>query len=140
MNNILQLKGKFQQRKNVSGFGPVNLPKGSKVTVQHIEELKCQLQNLEKYWKKEQTIGGVLVSVHYKSIVAKSNRLQLLLGEKGAHPNMGIRGAKFEDGYNSKNIMVKKHVFTYFISFDAIRKSIEYLEQCEMVIKRYFNG
>lgn len=140
MNNILQLKGKFQQRKNVSGFGPVNLPKGSRVTVQHIAELKHQLKNLENYWKKEQTIGGVLVSVHYKSIVAKSNRLQLLLGEKGSHPNMGIRGAKFEEGYNSKNIMVKKHVFTYFISFDAIRKSIEYLEQCELVIKRYFNG
>lgn len=140
MNNILQLKGKFQQRKNVSGFGPVNLPKGSKVTVQHIGELKQQLKNLENYWKKEQTIGGVLVSVHYKSIVAKSNRLQLLLGEKGAHPNMGIRGAKFEEGYNSKNIMVKKHVFTYFISFEAIRKSIEYLEQCELVVKHYFDG
>lgn len=140
MNNILQLKGKFQQRKNVSAFGPVNLPKGSKVTVEHIIEMKQQLQNLKSYWQKDQTIGGALVSVHYKCIVAKSNRLQLLLGEKGAHPNLAIRGAKFVDGYNSENERVKKHVFTYFISLTALQKSIEYLTKAEEVLTRYLKG
>lgn len=82
MNNILQLKGKFQQRKNLSGFGAVNLPKGAKVTAEHINKLKKQLMQLENYWKKEQTIGGALISVHYKCIVAKSNRLQILLDRK----------------------------------------------------------
>lgn len=140
MNNILHLKGKFQQRKNPNGFGPINLPKGSVVTVKHIEEIKTQLENLDSYWKTEHTIGGVLVSVHYKCIVAKSNRLQILLGEKGMHPNMAIRGAKFIDEYNEKNVIVKKHVFTYFISFGALHKSIELLEQCKKVLEKFFNG
>lgn len=140
MNNILQLKGKFQQRKNTNAFGPINLPKGSKVTAEHVKNLKDQLLNLESYWRKEQTIGGVLVSVHYKCIVAKSNRLQILLGEKNMHPNMSIRGAKFVDVYNMKHELIKKHVFTYFISFEALRKSIQYLEKCETIIKKYYHG
>ena len=102
MNNILQLRGQFQKRKNVNGFGPTNLPKGSKVTAEHVGNMKQQLKQLENYWKNEMTIGGVLISVHYKCIVAKSNRLQILLGEKNTHPNMSIRGAKFVDENNAK--------------------------------------
>lgn len=140
MNNILQLKGKFQQRKNLSGFGAVNLPKGAKVTAEHINKLKKQLMQLENYWKKEQTIGGALISVHYKCIVAKSNRLQILLGEKKAHPNMSIRGAKFIDDENEKGQKIKKHIFTYFISLEALQKSIQYLEKSEIVLLEFYNG
>ncbi|MCH5250384.1 MAG: S8 family peptidase [Lachnospiraceae bacterium] len=140
MNSILHLKGQFKHRKNPSVFGPVNLPKDSVVTAEHIEDLKTQLENLESYWHTDRRIGGALISVHYKRIVAKSNRLQILLGEKGQHPNLSIRGAKFVDGLNDKNVMSKKHVFTYFISLDALRKSIEYLEKCKEVLERYFEG
>lgn len=140
MNSILHLKGQFKHRKNPSVFGPVNLPKDSVVTVEHIEDLKTQLENLESYWHTDRRIGGALISVHYKRIVAKSNRLQIILGEKGQHPNLSIRGAKFVDGLNDKNVMTKKHVFTYFISLDALRKSIEYLEKCKEVLERYFEG
>lgn len=69
----------------------------------------------------------------------KSNRLQLLLGEKNMHPNISIRGAKFIDEMHGNDIR-KKHVFTYFVSFEALRRSIEYLEKCEQVLRRYFNG
>lgn len=140
MNSILHLKGQFKHRKNPSVFGPVNLPKDSVVTAEHIEDLKTQLENLESYWHTDRRIGGALISVHYKRIVAKSNRIQILLGEKGQHPNLSIRGAKFVDGLNDKNVMVKKHVFTYFISLDALRKSIEYLVKCQEVLERYFEG
>lgn len=140
MNNILQLKGQFHQRMNPNGFGPMNLPKGAKVTAKHVENMKIQLIQLDKYWHKEQTIGGVLISAHYKCIVAKSNRLQILLSDKGKHPNMSIRGAKFVDEINEKNKNIKKHVFTYFISFEALQKSINYLEKCQLVLNKDFNG
>lgn len=102
--------------------------------------MKLQLASILEYWRKEQTIGGALISVHYMCIVAKSNRLQLLLGEKGEHPNQSIRGAKFVDGYNTANKMVKKHVFTYFISLEALKKSISILEKCENIINENFHG
>ena len=103
MNNILQLKGQFQKRKNMSGFGPINLPKGRKVTAAHINNLKKQLTDIFLYWQNDRMIGGALVSVHYRCIVAKSNRLQLFLGEGSRHPNQSIRGAKFVEEYNSEN-------------------------------------
>ena len=136
MNSILQLRGQFYQRKNQNSFGPVNLPKGSKVTSEHIRKIRGQLENLENYWQGEVTIGGALISVYYKCIVAKSNRLQVLLGEKNSHPNMSIRGAKFTDGHSR----TKKHIFTYFISLEALQKSIRYLEDCETVLIKYYNG
>lgn len=137
MNNILQLKGKFYQRKNTSGFGPVNLPRDSSVTRDHVEKLRKQLQGLETRWKNDHTIGGALVSVHYKRIVPKSSRLQILLGEKNRHPNLSIRGAKFVDGVDEENRVVKKHVFTYFISMEALHKSIEMLKKCEQILLTY---
>lgn len=137
MNNILQLKGKFYQRKNTSGFGPVNLPRDSSVTRDHVEKLRKQLQGLEMRWENDHTIGGALVSVHYKRIVPKSSRLQILLGEKNRHPNLSIRGAKFVDGVDEENRVVKKHVFTYFISMEALHKSIEMLKKCEQILLTY---
>lgn len=137
MNNILQLKGKFYQRKNTSGFGPANLPRDSSVTRDHVEKLRKQLQDLETRWKNDHTIGGALVSVHYKRIVPKSSRLQILLGEKNRHPNLSIRGAKFVDGVDEENRVVKKHVFTYFISMEALHKSIEMLKKCEQILLTY---
>ena len=86
MNNILQLKGKFYHRKNPSGYGPVNLPKNSKVTKAHIEKLKRQLKSLEIFWNGNNIIGGALVTVHYRRIVPKSSRLGMLLGESGKSP------------------------------------------------------
>lgn len=139
MNNILQLKGKFFHKKNLNNFGPVNLPKDTKVTKEHVGKLKKQLQNLEGFWRMDGTIGGALVSVHYKRIVPKSSRLQLLLGEKNAHPNVSVRGAKFADGLNDQMEPVKKHVFTYFVSLEALHRSIEFLEKCEGTLARFFN-
>ena len=58
MNNILQLKGQFQKRKAPSGFGPVNLPKGKSVSVEHVLKLKKQLQDIVLFWSKEKIIKG----------------------------------------------------------------------------------
>lgn len=54
--------------------------------------------------------------------------------------NSIVRGAKFVDENNEKNDKIKKHVFTYFISFEALRKSIQNLEKCEAVLIKYYNG
>ena len=140
MNQILQLKGKFHQRKNTNTFGPINLPKNSKVTIAHVKKLRLQLQSLEKFWLDNSRIGGALVTVHYKRIVPKSSRLQILLGEKGAQPNQSIRGAKFEIGKDDNGVPIKKHVFTYFVSMKALQKSIQSLKDCEQVLTKYYGG
>ena len=85
-------------------------------------------------------IKGALVSVHYRKVVAKSNRIQILLSENGKHPNKSIRGSKFSEGYNEENKWVQKHIFTYFLSISSIQKSVALLEKCAVVIQNFYNG
>ncbi|MCM1103819.1 MAG: S8 family peptidase [Clostridium sp.] len=140
MNNILQLKGQFQKRKAPNGFGSVNLPKGGEVSAEHVLKLEKQLQDIILFWNQEKMIGGALISVHYKKIVAKSNRIQILLTDGAKHPNQAVRGSKFLEGYNEKNQWVKKHAFTYFLPLEALPKSVTLLTQCASVIQNFYNG
>jgi hypothetical protein len=135
MNNILQLKGPFNKSQNTNNIGVTNLPKGGVVYSDHLCKLKEQLKLLEKFWQNEKFIGGALVSVHYKCIVAKSNRLRLLLSENSSSPNESIRGAKFVFDKG-----MQKHVFTYFISLKALQKSIQYLDKAEETLNKYYEG
>lgn len=142
MNNILQLKGQFQKRENNGAFGPTNLPKGAIVTTEHIEELKKQLQRILVYWEQNQKkIGGALISVHYKHVVAKSNRIKILLGEGSKIPNESIRGAKFiwEPGIDER-YPIQKHVFTHFISLKAIKDSIKKLDVSARIVQEKYEG
>ncbi len=136
MNNILQLKGRFEQRPNSSKPGSPKLPKGKSVYSLHLIELSEQLKRILQYWKTNTDISGALVSVHYTHIVAKSNRLKILLSEN----SKSIRGAKFiwepdEDGKE-----IQKHIFTHYVSLKAIEKAIEVLGETISVIEKYFNG
>lgn len=116
MNKILQLKGRFEQRPNSATPGAPTLPKGASVDLVHFIELADQLKRILQYWKENTDINGALVSVHYTHIVAKSNRLKILLSENSKSPTESIRGAKFiwEQDKNGKEI--QKHVFTHYIS------------------------
>lgn len=139
-NNILQLKGRFEQRPNASRPGSPKLPKGKNVSASHLYELAKQLERILVYWTKNTDINGALVSVHYKHIVAKSNRLKILLAENGKTPTDSIRGVKFVWEPDDVGKEVQKHVFTHFVSLQAIDKSIEVLNQTASIIEKHYSG
>lgn len=140
MNSILQLKGRFDHKPNGSKPGSPKLPKSKSVSAAHLIDLSCQLQNILKYWKANKDINGALVSVHYKHIVAKSNRLKIFLSENSKPPTDSIRGAKFvwEPDNDGKNI--QKHVFTHFVSLAAIEKTIAIINVAAEMINKYYDG
>ena len=140
MNNILQLKGQFQKRKAPRGFGPTNLPKGKSVSADHVLKLKSQLEEIVAFWKQDNTINGALVSVHYRKVVAKSNRIQILLSDNGKSPNQSVRGSRFAEGYNDEGKFVQKHIFTYFLSVESLEKSVLKLSKCVSTIETFYNG
>ena len=97
MNNVLELKGKrfVQASKNNNGGG-VAMNGKREVTTEHLLRLKSQLSQIKEFWDKEsKPFEGVLVSVYYNKIVAKSNRIGGLL--KGKDSNEAIVGAKFNE-------------------------------------------
>lgn len=135
MNRILQLKGQFSHQPNSNRPGPPNLPTNKNVSSDHIEHLVTNLKSILSYWENDTRIDGALVSVHYRFVVAKSNRLKTILGEGSKNPNESIRGAKFEG-----EVPHRHHVFTHFVSLDAIRRSIDLLSECSHIVKETYKG
>lgn len=140
MNNILQLKGRFEQRPNTSKPGPAVLPKGKVVSSVHVRALQSQLEDILKHWSEHKEIAGALVSVHYKHVVAKSNRLRILLAESGKSPVDSIRGAKFVWEMDENGEEIQKHVFTHYISLKALEKAITLLKNIADVVDAGYDG
>ena len=139
MNNILQLKSQFYQRKNPNKPGPANLPVGKTVKGEHIVELTKQLKDILNYWEENTEIEGALVSVHYNTIVAKSNRIKIFFAEKSQSPIDSIRGAKFVWEPDNNGVVKQKHVFTHYVSLDALRSTIENLQLVSEIVKSEYS-
>ncbi len=75
MNSIFTVKRKIRTKiKIVPDRDHLSFQKG-KVFLHHIYvSWKKQLERILVYWTENKDIRGALVSVHYKHIVAKSNR------------------------------------------------------------------
>ncbi|QJG66377.1 S8 family peptidase [Mycoplasma phocoeninasale] len=132
MNNLLELKGKkFEQQKRIAG-GSISMNGNFIVTVEHIKKLEQQLKEIKDYWKdKFEIINGVLISVYYNKIAAKSNRIKGIF--KGKDSNRAIVGSKF-------NAEKNKHIITYFLEMKDLERSIDMLSKGREIVDKEFNG
>ena len=136
MNTLLTLRGKsFTQKSRISGMGPITIPKNTVITVEHLKHLYSSLEKVKKYWEKNNIIDGILISVYYNRIVAKSNRINgyFNVGRGNPVPNDTIVGAKF-------NGEKKKHIITHYISGDVLNKTIIVLSKIIEVFEKHFDG
>lgn len=133
MNNVLELKGNrfIQAPRTGSPSGPAM--NGKKiVTSYHLKKLQEQIEQIKKFWQNEKKIfDGVLISVYYNKIVAKSNRISSLL--KGEDSNAAIVGTKF-------NAEKNRHIITYFLAISDLEKSIERLSKASDILHQQFSG
>ena len=84
MNNILTLRGnKFTQEKRRGSYGPAKLPKKATVELSKLKEIHQSLLKVRDFWKSNTIVDGVLISVYYNRITAKSNRISGYLSQKG---------------------------------------------------------
>lgn len=135
MNSVLHLKGQFEYQSNPNKPGPKNLPMRAEVKVEHLKNLKEQLERILLKWQHDTRLGGALVSVHYKDVVAKSNRIGALLAYRGHSSNDSIRGSKF-DTSDGKH----KHVFTHFVALVILEDSIKKLGACIQILEKDYRG
>lgn len=133
MNNVLELRGKrFVQAPRGGYGGAVSMNSKKEVTTEHLIGLKDQLIHIKEYWLKEsRPFEGILISVYYNKIVAKSNRIGGLF--RGKRSNEAIVGAKFNE---SKS----KHIITYFLDLEDLGTSIELLSNIADILSREFSG
>lgn len=137
MNDVLQLRGTFQERPSSGRPGSPNIPKknGEHVTSSHLRALARQLFELDQSWKKETLISGALIDVNYKTVMAKSNRISGYFN-KGRKPNESVVGARFADTHTPN----PKHVITHYITSDMIQDTIEKVESSATIIEDKFGG
>ncbi|EOH56025.1 hypothetical protein UA3_01209 [Enterococcus faecium EnGen0263] len=133
MNDILNLKGRFEQKPSKQRPGTPKLPKNSTVTTNDINILVSNLSEVEEFWKKQTLIDGCLISVCYKKIAAKSNRIQGFLSNGIKSPNETIVGAKFSSNKN-------KHIITHYVSLQNISDTIKVVKVCNNILFEEFNG
>ena len=136
MNNLLQLKGTFEQISHKGQVGSPNLPTGQFVKSLKLESLLNNLRTLKEYWENQDLISGALISVYYIKLAAKSNRVQKLLGKGSTSPNEKIVGARFLKLKDEKT----KHIITHYVPIDFIDESIDKLMCCIDILNQKFNG
>ncbi|HFC8517521.1 subtilisin-like protease [Neisseria animaloris] len=136
MNSILTLRGnKFTQEKRNGQMGPPKLSNNLIVKLSRLKELHESLIKVKETWGDNKIIEGVLVSVYYDRIIAKSNRINgYLNGGNNFEPTHTVVGAKF----NSEKT---KHIITHYISRDTLDKTISISSQIIALFQQSFpNG
>ena len=132
-NNVLELRGKrfVQAARNITGGG-ASMNSKKVVTTKEILRLQNKMEQIRNFWLQEnRPFNGVLISVHYNKIVAKSNRIGGLL--KGRESDLAVVGAKFNDTKT-------KHIITYYVRDKDLEKSIKSLQNAMGILNNKFNG
>lgn len=137
MNDLLEVKFSFKTSDATRRPGSVKLPTGGEVASKKLRQLADDLAEVSQYWiEHEGIVQDAFVSVHYDRVVAKSNRLKVLLKQGSILPDRSVRGARF--GRNRKNELC--HVITHYVPRDCIEKTEGLLRICAGLADSCFNG
>ena len=136
MNSLIRLTGDFQTARG-SRPGSATLPAKGTVTSVKIMHIRKSLETVLRKWPKDAIIKDILVSVEYRQIVAKSNRIgEMLNGGKDQEPELSIRGARYLD-FNGNR---PRHLMTHYVPETTILSTIDELRECERIVVDYFDG
>ena len=131
MNNLLELKGKFEQAKREGRVGGPKLAKDREVKFETIDKLIKELEKINSFWQKQNLLSKALISVYYNTIVAKSNRMKKIFSKGSLHSNDSIVGARFLD---------ERHIITHYIPYDVLESGIFNLKICSEIVKKEFDN
>lgn len=141
MHDLIQLKCDFERRSNSTGDGfPMpSMKKDARVKESHVENLVEALREVYDYWVDHVELNGALVNVVYKRVIPKSSRISTLFSLGSTKVMDTIRGSKFSHETDGEQDIVK-HVFTHFLSLNAIEKAISDLRAVASVLKLHYAG
>ena len=134
MNNTLQLKGRFGHGK-AQHPGPPSLPVNAVVTTDQIRDRINDLRQVITYWNAQPRFIDPLVEVHYRTVVAKSNRIKRLLSSRDKSANDAIVGATFGKNHDGKTC----HVITHYVKMETIESTLRNLEATKEILAHHGN-
>lgn len=117
-NNLLRLKGRFQENSRTKQSNEPNIGVNDIVSSEHIRNISTSLSKVMHYWEINNTGLPPLVSARYTRVVPKSLRISEILKKS----QVQILGAKFI----GENPVC--HLFTYMCNLKTIREGIKKLD------------
>ena len=137
MNNILEVKVRFNREKNRQKAFYKNLAFNSAVTPEKIDYLIQDLKGILHYYRSiQKLIKNLLIDVHHNTIIPKSKRLQVLLKPIKKNIDESIVGARFSNNLEGQ----EKHILTYYTDEQSVVTAINLLQEAKKFIIERLNG
>lgn len=137
MNNLLEVKVRYNHGKRDGGAILVNLRKNGETDVGKIEQLQENLRAIARYYESSpKYLKGYLIDVNYNDIIAKSKRISELLRPSGKQANDVVVGARFSDAPDGQ----ENHIITYYVDEETINKTLEKLEETKRFLVEKLGG
>lgn len=137
MNNLLEVKLRYNHTKRSNQTVFTNLRKDGVTTVDKIEKLQENLRAVVRYYDEcDDMLDGLLIDVRYNDIIAKSKRISELLKPAGKQSNDLIVGARFSEAAEGE----EKHIITYYVDRKTVAKTLEKLEEAKKFLNDRLEG
>ncbi|MBR3234802.1 MAG: S8 family peptidase [Atopobiaceae bacterium] len=135
MNDLLLLSGGFETRPAAGGGAPT-LPPRAVIKPEDLYALANQLDSVLDNWRGSTFLKDVLITVEYRQVVAKSNRVVTLLKSPNHPSEESIVGARYADIGTPD----ERHVMTHYVSAQAIRDSARLLRDVADILSTNFDS
>ncbi len=136
MNNLLNVKLKFNHEKNSKKPGPRNLNKTRSTKANDLKKLVLDLKRVKEFYvSNDKYVNGILIDVYYNDIISKSGRIREVLTIKG-ECNDSIVGARFTNSLPGD----ENHIITHYVDKEVIDEAINKLKIAADFIDNYLDG
>lgn len=137
MNNLLEVKVRYNHGKRAGAPILVNLRKNGETDARKIEQLQENLRAIVRYYESTpKYLKGCLIDVNYNDIIAKSKRISELLRPSGKQTNDVVVGARFSDAPEGQ----ENHIITYYVDEKTINKTLEKLDETKRFLVEKLGG
>lgn len=137
MNNLLEVKVRYDHRKRGNSPIFVNLKKDGETTVQKLQKLQENLRTIIRYYESTpKYLKGYLIDVNYNDIIAKSKRISELLRPGGKQTNDVVVGARFSNASDGR----ENHIITYYVDEETIKNTLEKLDVTKRFLVEKLDG
>ncbi len=137
MNNLLEVKVRYNHTKRRGTPIRINLKKNGKTTISKIEALQENLKAVVRYYEAApRYMKGYLVDVHYNDIIAKTKRITELLKPADKKANDSVVGARFSDAPAGR----ENHIITYYVDENTINRTYRNLDEIKRFLLEQLNG
>ena len=137
MNNLLEVKVRYNHGKRSDAPIYVNLKKDGETTIRKVQQLQENLKAIVRYYEATpKYLKGYLIDVNYNDIIAKSKRISELLRPSGKQANDIVVGARFSNAPEGQ----ENHIITYYVDEKTINKTFEKLEEIKRFLAEQLDG